>query len=114
MSEFVIKKTKPIEIKNEAGEVLVSYSINFGNHENLKKWMSKINDINRISEKLSTGESVIDDLVSLEKEIIQMITNDYEKLWELCEHNVYTMLDLVRFFSEHIREEVEDIKGKYL
>lgn len=110
---FVIKKKKPVEIKDEEGNILASYQLDVGNHQNLKKWMAKIKDIENIVNKINADANVLDDLVNMEKEIVNMLTGDWDNLWDLCNENVFTMLSIVRFFSEHVREGLQDSIGQY-
>jgi len=114
MAEFVIKKRKLVEIKNEDGEVLASYDLNIGNHESMKMWMRKIESIEALSKRIGQDEKALDDLLEMEKEIITMITGDWNNLWKICEENLFTMLQIVRFFSDHVKDEIESVTSKYL
>jgi hypothetical protein len=90
------KKTLEIEGKE--------YIIDVGNYDQLKSWMSKIDGISRLQE----NPNDIDSMVSLQKEIVSMILDDYDRLWDLCEHNVFSMMDLVKHLSEFLEKSIKE------
>jgi hypothetical protein len=100
------KKTLNIEDKE--------YTLDIGNKEQLKAWLAKIGELDKLAKSMDVeSESVVDDLVKLEKEIVDATVGDWERLWALAEENVFAMLDLVRMLSGVLKESVSDRMKAY-
>jgi len=114
MGEFTFKKSKTIDVKSEAGEIVKTYTMDVGNYEKLKMWMSKAKEIDALAKRNAEGEPVIDDILALEKEVINMMTGgDFEFLWELSEHNVFALLAFVNYMAGFVQDEMKTLRGQY-
>lgn len=115
MSSFTIKKNvKSFEIKAESGEVLKSYNIDVGNYEALKTWSSKIDKIENMSKNMGKTADIFDDLKDLEKDIIIMVLGDWDWVWETFEHNIFSILALVRALSDLVGEAMKEFYNQYV
>lgn len=114
MSEFTLRKAKSITVKNPDGEILREFTLDVGNYQQMKDWQAKIAKINALQEKLKDGEDHIDDLVALEKEIVETTVGDWEWIWQATGQNVYSVMEFIRHISDHIHEEVKARTSAFL
>lgn len=108
-SEFKFKSGKKV-LKIEDKE----YTLDIGNKEQLKAWLAKIGELDKLAKSMDVeSDTVIDDLVKLEKEIVEATVGDWDRLWALAEENVFAMLDLVRMLSDVLKDSVADRMKAY-
>lgn len=116
MSTFQFKSgVKTLDIKNAMGEVAKTFTVNVGEKEQTKKWMKQINNVKAISETLTDDETVIDQLEELEINVVKSIlgTDAWDFLWDLCEHNVLSMLGFIMHLSKFLKESMNDFYKDY-
>lgn len=90
------------------------YIVDIGNVETMKLWRSKIEVISTAASTLTGSGDQIDGMVSLCRDVVNMILDgDFDELWELCGHNLYSMLGLVADLSKLISEGQRDIGKDY-
>lgn len=107
MAEFKFRNTKKtLEIEGK------QYIIDIGNVDTLKAWAAQVAEI---SDKLQadSDQTTIDRMVDMEQKVVNLIIGDWERLWELCEHNVFAMLDLVTHLSEHLNAWIKERQDQY-
>jgi len=117
MAEFTFKSgIKTLDIKNESGEVVKTFSIDVGNKEQTKRWIKEINKIQSVDQKFSEDEKAIDELEVIEKDVVGAILGGeaWEELWGICGSNVFSMLAFVQYLSKFLNEELQNIYKGYV
>lgn len=114
MSEFRLQKPKVIEVKDADGNLLREFTLDVGNYDMMKRWQSKIGEIEEMQKRVQEGDQAVDDLVALEKELVGMTTGGWEFLWEQTGQNVFSMMAFISHVSSFIKEEVDKRTKAYL
>jgi len=109
MAEFTFKSgIKTLDIKNDAGEVVRTYSINVGNEDQLKTWIKELKTLDSQEKDFSEDEKAIDEIVGIYENIIKAIlgAGEWAFLWELNNKNVPVMNHFIMYLSEFLNEEL--------
>lgn len=115
MSTFKFKSgVKTLDITDDAGTVIKTYRINVGEKEAMKKWTAKLSEIQETAEKLENDSRIYDELEKMMRDIVQTIVGDWDYLWDLAEHNVFSMLGFVRHLSVFINDEMKKFYEDYV
>lgn len=117
MAEFQFKSgVKTLDVKGANGEVKHTYSVNVGQKEQTKKWISEIGKIEEVYNKLTEDSSMIDGLETVEKNIIISVLGEkaWLELWPLCEQNVFSMLGFISYLSGFLKEAMEGFYKDYV
>ena len=117
MAEFTFKSgVKTLDIKNESGEIVKTYTIDVGNKEQTKSWIKEINKVESVSKEFSKDENAIDELEDVERSIIGAIlgASAWVELWEICGSNVFSMLSFVKYLSAFLNDELQKIYKEYV
>lgn len=117
MAEFQFKSgVKTLDVKNPAGELVKTFSINVGNKDKTKVWVKQLNDIQKEIENMSNDENALDQIENLEKKMISSIlgADSWDILYPVCENNVFSMLGFVKYLSEFLNEALAGFYKDYV
>lgn len=103
--EFQFKNTKKyLEIKDSTGEVIKKYTIDVGNDILMKRIVPIVKELQSMNKADIDDPEVIEKIIDLEKKIIDGSLNDWDRLWDACDHNIFSMMELVKAVSSLIGE----------
>ena len=95
---------KTIDIFNNAGELLMTKTINVGNKDELKKYITEFSKLESIE---GEGTDVIDQLEQIEKKIIETTLGDWEVFWEASGENPIVLMHTLKALSGFLQEQLE-------
>jgi hypothetical protein len=117
MSEFtLLSGVKTLDIKGANGEIIKTFSINVGQKEQTKAWMKEIQEVQKVSAKLSEDVNSIDQLAEMEQKIVSSIlgVEGWTLLWKTCGENVLVMLGLVQHLSKFLTDAMKEFYDSYV
>ena len=82
----------------------VEYKIDVSNYDFMKACQEKITPLEEAHKKFNKDKDITG-LIEVIKPIINLILNDdFERLWEIAGHNVFSMIDLTSVITEMIQK----------
>jgi len=101
-------RTEQIEI---AGKV---YNICVSNFEFMKKARENLDMLEKAKTLLTTNDDIESVLTALESFTNFMLDNDFDRIWEACNHNLFDLLDVTNVLGKIIQKGFEYKAKQYV
>ena len=111
MSTFKFESgVKTLDITNDKDEVIKTYRVNVGRKEELQKWSQGLRGLQENLAKLDRDDpKAFDELETMMKDIINAIVGDWDYLWQLCDHNIFSMAAFAKHLSTFVNDAMKEM-----
>lgn len=114
--DFQIKSTvQNLNIKNEAGETIKTFSLDIGNYDQMKAWSTTLIDLNKLTEE-KAGQMDMDGVKETFEQVIPAILGpgSFEVLWEAFGQNLIVCAAFGNKLLEFITSAMEKARKDYV
>jgi Cdc6-like AAA superfamily ATPase len=112
--QFQFQSTKKdFDVLNKEGELLKKYYIDVGQIDTFRNIIKKFNEMKEPLEEVQKGsitKNLADQIMEQEKEIVTILLDDWDYLWEKSGYNVLNMLLLVKGLIDLVNKVLNEQK----